>query len=119
MKRTIKAIERSLSPDLLNAMWRKLVKPGDHPTAGHCYVAAEALWHAWGRERGYKPMVIPLGRGQTHWFLKHPATGRIADPSLGQYDGETPPYSKALWCGFLTGYKPSKRCRVVLERMGL
>ncbi len=117
MKRIIQNIQRYLTPDLLNSKWRELVQPGDHPVTGHCYIAAEVLYHAWGKKRGYKPVVLSLGDGQTHWFLRHPSTGAIADPSPEQFDGEPIAYDKGKWCGFLTR-QPSKRCRVVLRRMG-
>ena len=112
---SISKIVRALSPELLEPRWRRRVKTGDHPTTGHCYIAAEALFHFWGKERGFKPKVISFGRGITHWYLEHP-DGRIADPSAAQFDGEPIPYDRGRGCSFLT-VRPSRRARIVLARL--
>jgi hypothetical protein len=112
----IEKIVNSLSPDLLEPRWRKRVKPGDHPTTGHCYIAAEALYHYWGKARGYKPKVISFGHGITHWYLENPVTGRIADPSSAQFGCERIPYEQGRFCAFLT-IKPSRRAQIILDRI--
>lgn len=52
----IDAIHRNLSDDLLSTKWRKLRT--EKATSGHCYIAAEALWHLLGgRDSGFTPHV--------------------------------------------------------------
>jgi hypothetical protein len=116
MKHIVRSIQRHLSLDLLTPQWRKLSRPADHPTKGHCYVATEALYHVWGRQRGYRPMVLRTGRNKTHWYLRHPESGKIADPTAEQFQRPVA-YERGRWCGFLTGNKPSRRCLTVLRRM--
>ncbi len=110
-----KRIQAALTPDLLHKKYRHLA--AEHPHAGHCYVAAEALYHALGGERsGYKPVNIHW-EGGPHWFLQHQVTGKVLDPTVGQF--ETPvPYHTGTRKGFLTK-QPSKRAQEVLRRAGL
>ena len=118
MKRLIKRIKSSLTKDLLNAKWSAKSTGG---LSGHCYVAAEALWHLLGgREAGWTPHVLNhhlwpegLDPGETHWFLRNGQ--RIADPTAEQFDGKIA-YDRGKPCGFLTKL-PSKRARIVLERV--
>lgn len=106
-------IRRVLTPDLLSKEWAKRVKPRDHPTTGHCYIAAEALYHLLGgKDNGLAAYVIKK-RNWTHWFLKD-ENGNILDPTRDQFDGR-PPYESGRKTGFLTSW-PSKRARVVLAR---
>ncbi len=104
-----------LSPDLLSAQWKKLVKPCDHRTAGHCYAASEAAYHLFAKKKGYKPAVINLGEGKTHWFLRHPSGG-VIDVTRFQFDYPVK-YSKGKNCGWLTGDKPSRRCKEIMHRV--
>jgi hypothetical protein len=89
-----------------------------NPTAGHCYHAAEALWHLLGgREAGWTRTCIAGEDGITHWWLRH-ETGAIADPTADQYQDEPLPYERGLGkgCGFLTR-EPSKPARAILSKL--
>lgn len=82
---------------------------------GNCYVTSEALFHLLGGKRaGWKPMRVKWA-GDMHWFLKH-ENGLIVDPTVAQFAGWTPPYEKAIGCGFLTK-RPSKRAVALMTRM--
>ena len=103
-----------MTPDLLNPKWRAKVRPDDHPTTGHCYISAEALFHVRGKAHGFKPHVIS-GRGWTHWFLMN-ASGVKWDPTKEQWKDKPIPYHRGRMCGFLTA-KPSKRAKVIIRRI--
>jgi hypothetical protein len=106
----VEKLRSVLTPDLLKPMWRDR----QHPMAGHCYVASEAIYHLLGgREAGYTPQVIQH-EGGAHWFLRG-AEGEIIDPTADQFS--TPvPYEQGRGVGFLTR-QPSKRACVVIERL--
>lgn len=53
--------------------------------------------------------------GEPHWFLKHRITGKVVDPTAGQFKS-SPPYAKAKGKGFLTK-QPSRRCRVLITKV--
>jgi hypothetical protein len=117
---TIRRIQRALSPDLLSKQYRYIKDTPHHPVAGHCYIAAEALYHALGgRKAGLMPQVARDPEGGTHWWLID-AKGRILDPTREQYTCESkePPYAAGRGVGFLTT-QPSRRARVILERARL
>ena len=105
-------IHAALTPDLLKGKWKG--SENSHPQEGHCYVAAEALWHLTGKT--LKPKRASYSEG-THWWLED-EFGNIFDPTVNQYldFGETPPYSLGVGNGFLTK-EPSKRAKVVIERV--
>lgn len=110
----IKRVQRSLTPDLLVGRW----KVQTNPLEGHCYIAAEALWHLLGR-RDWKPCCASYtdeGGRATHWWLVNRKTGRIADPTREQYLPEAPPYHLGKGSGFLTR-QPSKRAKAVISRV--
>lgn len=122
----IAAIQAVLSPDLRTAKWAAKASDDQavNPMKGHCYVAAEVLFHLLGgKDAGWKAMTLnhqtfPQGlpeEGDTHWFLQH-ADGRIADPTAAQFAPHEVPYAEGKGCGFLTR-EPSRRARVVMERM--
>ena len=115
MKSLNARIQAQLTPDLLNAEWRQRVQPGDHPTTGHCYVAAEAAYHLYGKRRGFQPRVLRVGE-VTHWYLEHPKTGERIDPTAEQFEAPLP-YQDGRYCPFLTK-QASKRARVLLRRVG-
>lgn len=112
-----------LTPDLLKGVWRKIAAETGNPLAGHCYAASEALYHLLGgRESGWTPCVLShrtwpegLDPGQTHWFIRHKATGEVLDPTAGQFPADVD-YARAVGSGFLTK-DPSKRARAIIERL--
>ena len=114
------AIHSSLSTELLSPSQRAMIRPGDHPTKGHCAVATEAAYHLLGgKESGWIPTVLPrkvLGY-TTHWWLRNPATGECFDPTSEQFpDGV--PYHLGKGCGFQgRPGVPSKRAKIVIGRV--
>ena len=111
----IQAVQIVLTPELLAPRWRRLLAPGAHFTAGHCYVAAEALWHLLGC-RGWQPMVASYtnnGVACTHWWLQ--SASERADPTEEQFWPAPPPYHLGRRAGFLTK-KPSKHAKEVMRR---
>lgn len=119
----IAAVQAALSSDLLTRSWRIKNEESGNPLVGHCYVAAEALFHRLGgKRRGWKSFVLThsawpegLDVGETHWFLRH-ESGAIGDPTALQYEGQPIAYDRGIACGFLTK-NPSKRARIVLQRL--
>lgn len=122
------AVRRNLTPDLLGRDtggrdWSDpKVRGSSHPYAGHCYVAAEALWHLLdGNRTGWERMHLSTD-GEPHWFLQHKKTGVILDPTAEQYD-KRPDYERARAKGFSVGpphydpSKPSKRAQIVVDRV--
>jgi hypothetical protein len=106
-----RAIVESLSDDLRRPCYR-----GDPDRLrGHCYVASEAAWHLLGGPRsGWKPMRM-RHEGDTHWFLRHTATGKVLDLTAGQFR-KLPDYEAATGGGFLTK-RPSKRAQDLMRRV--
>ena len=110
----IKAIHKNLTPDLLKGRW----KTQKHPLDGHCYVAAEALYHLLNKKEWqpyYAAYNDKIGKA-THWWLVNKKTGKIADPTKEQYYPDNPPYDFGKKAGFLT-LLPSKRASIVIERI--
>ena len=115
--RCIRKIIRVLTPDLLKPAYRFMASDSN-PTAGHCYHAAEALYHLLGgKKKGWTPMRVRESDGMTHWWLRH-SSGKIADPTADQYRtvGEEPPYHEGRAGGFLTK-DPSARAKVIIQRI--
>jgi hypothetical protein len=83
-RRWFDAIRASLSRDLLSSTWRKKVPVGSHRVCGHCYIATEAAFHAFGRQAGFKCYVVSLGGGGTHRWLAHPETEAVIDLTYEQ-----------------------------------
>lgn len=86
---------------------------------GHCYVATEAMYYLLGDK---ETIGLCRGRGENgivHWWLVNKKTNEIHDATVDQYPskGLVPPYHNGKRLGFLTNV-PSKRCQVVLERVG-
>ena len=106
----VEGVRGVLSDDLRAPTYRGA--PGC--TAGHCYVASEALYHLLGgKGGGWTPQFV-THEGGPHWFLKH-SGGRVLDPTSDQFS--TPvPYDQGRGKGFLTAL-PSKRAQQVIERM--
>jgi len=105
------AVRGALTDDLRRPPWRG----STCPVEGHCYVAAEALYHLLGGAgAGWTPAQM-AHEGGPHWYLRH-RDGRVLDPTAEQFD--TPPdYARGRGRGFLTR-EPSRRARIVLERVG-
>ncbi|HTQ97237.1 MAG TPA: hypothetical protein VMH89_10555 [Candidatus Acidoferrum sp.] len=82
---------------------------------GNCYVTSEALFHLLGgKAAGWRAMRMRW-EGDTHWFLYNKYTGHLIDATKCQFKKE-PNYKKAVATGFLTK-KPSKRAKIMMERM--
>lgn len=102
------AVQAALTDDLRRRSYR-----GDpNPLTGHCYVAAEALYHLRGGID--TPVVARCPDGDTHWWLRT-SDGTILDPTAGQFPGPFP-YERGRGSGFLTK-QPSARALVVIERV--
>lgn len=112
--RLLTQIRKNLTDDLLLKKYRKMKRTT--PTAGHCYVATETLYHLLGsRNRNkYKPHYIKVGK-ITHWFLMTDDKKDILDPTYDQFP-TFPNYSKGKRCGFLTK-SPSKRSQILIGRI--
>jgi hypothetical protein len=114
----IEQIKRALSGDLLKPEYKFMHDPAN-PTAGHCYHAAEALYHMMGGKIGtWVPMRVREDDGMTHWWLRNKNTGEIGDPTADQYTsvGLVPPYECGRAGGFLTA-GPSKRAAEIIRRV--
>lgn len=104
-------IRAALTDELRSTRYRGLACS----TAGHCYVASEAAYHAMGgAASGFTPQHV-RHEGEPHWYLKHDATGLIYDLTADQFSSPVP-YKQGRGKGFLTKY-PSKRAKVILERI--
>lgn len=112
LTRLLLALRTCLSDDLLKPKYRKRYREVN--TAGHCYVASEAVYHLVGKKLKYKPYYVKVN-GDTHWFLMHVDKVNILDPTYDQFK-TLPSYKEAKHCAFLTK-KPSKRCRTLLQRI--
>lgn len=114
----INKIQSVLSDDLLNDNWKKIIKKEiNHPTAGHCYAASEALYHILGgKEKGFKPFVSKH-KNKTHWWIED-KNGNILDPTAEQFyfKNELPPYKNKRGNGYLTKL-PSKRAQIIINRV--
>ena len=111
-REAIARLQDGMTEDLLKPEWRG----GPTRTAGHCYAASEAMFHALGKQdAGWKSMSMRFGAG-THWFLLHKETGVVLDPTWDQF-GVLAPYAEAKGTGFLTR-EPSKRAQTLMDRAG-
>ena len=106
-----RSVQAVLTPELLRA--GTYTPTGKSNLEGHCYHAAEAVYHlAGGKAAGLTPVVGKLGGG-THWWLVQ-TDGSVVDPTAAQLpDGYA---YQGRRCGFLTR-QPSKRARTVIERV--
>ena len=94
----------------------------DHPEPlrGHCYIAAEVVYHLALREGIHlKPMFI-RHNDEPHWYLSHRGYGNepweaSIDPTAGQFRGIVD-YCEGRGKGFLTR-QPSKRATELMRRM--
>jgi len=110
----LKKIRKNLTDDLLKPKYRVLKRTTN--TAGHCYVASEALYHSLSeKQRNYfKPYYLKVN-GITHWYLMNDERNQMLDPTYDQFD-ELPDYSNGVRAGFLTK-NPSKRTKILLNKI--
>lgn len=107
----ISTLSGAFSPALL----KKEFQGGSTPSAGHCYAASEALFHALGgKAAGFIPMNVKV-EGVSHWFLKS-SEGCVIDPTWDQFP-QSAPYAEATGRGFLTR-APSVRARQMMDCAG-
>lgn len=117
----IKAIQKSLTPDLLKPQFRE--GNATNPLFGHCYHSAEALYHLIRELQlpeeycGFRPCRGVEDNGIPHWWLQN-ERGAILDPTAGQYTskGVGPPYTSGRPRPFLTK-QPSKRAQALIARV--
>ena len=103
-------VRTAIRPEDIKPQFRR----ADHPTAGACYVASEAIFHlAGGKEAGLRP-VRAFHEGVSHWWLED-TDGNVIDATADQFD-EPVPYSEGKSGGFLTK-KPSKRALALMGRI--
>lgn len=107
----IDAIRVSLSDELRRNPW----KGNAVASAGHCYVASEALYHLLGGTDSEWTPTSLRHDGASHWFLRHRRTGAILDPTADQFC-TPPPYDRGRGRGFLTA-RPSKRAAELMRRV--
>jgi hypothetical protein len=105
-----------LTPDLLKASYRAKQQAGAHHMTGHCFVAAEALYHLMGgKGSGFIPHVGHVDSG-THWWVVGP-DGGIWDPTFDQFDHPVD-YASGRGTGFgVPGGGPSKRTQELMRRI--
>ena len=115
MNRIKSQLRKKSSQKYLKSQYRI---PNRHPLHGHCYVAAQSLYHGLGgSEAGYQVFRMDH-EGASHWFLKN-AQGRVLDPTVSQFKNK-PDYSKAQRAAFLhTQAGISNRSQKFLEAISL
>lgn len=115
LKAIIEKILTNLTPDLLAKGYEYDIR---NPTKNFCYVASEALYHLKAKELGYFPVRARDTLGKVHWWLENKEYD-ILDITWQQYQLENlfPPYRDGKRGGFLTK-NPSKRCKILMERVG-
>lgn len=97
----VERLKNCLTPDLLKKGW-----------SGHCYIFAEAVWHLFGKDRGWKVKCYRDPGFETHWWVES-CEGEIFD--VLNDPEEKFPYHLGKGKGFLTR-EPSKRCLTLIER---
>lgn len=113
--RTVAAVRACLTDRLRKPRYRG----HPNPLRGHCAVASEAVYFLLGGQKaGWVPTTIRVG-GDVHWFLRQRKTGKVIDPTAGQFSCEVA-YGRGVGRGFPTpklGAKvppPSKRAAQVI-----
>lgn len=107
-------LERKVRAALTDDLRKPEYRGHECPTAGHCYVASEAMYHLLGgKAAGYTPEQVNH-EGSSHWYLRGPK-GEVIDPTADQFKSP-PPYDQGRGRGFLTR-EPSKRAKTVIERV--
>lgn len=100
-------------------------EPYDGPNGtvdGHCYVLAEAYFHAeGGQDSGLEIYCLSWSDVDddltgTHWYLRDPDRPAWIDLGLPEpEDAEGVPFEAGTRRAFITGYEPSQRAEEVLE----
>tara|TARA_Y100001963_G_scaffold53185_1_gene74517 strand:+ start:83 stop:1372 length:1290 start_codon:yes stop_codon:yes gene_type:complete len=104
----LKRISDNLSDDLLKKEYKNI--PDKNKFTGHCYVASECYYHLCPDKLDVYHI---KHENSTHWFLKD--NDKIIDVTREQF--KTPvPYNNAVKGFFLTK-KPSKRARILINRV--
>jgi len=114
--RTVALVRSCLTDRLRKRRYR-----GDpNPLRGHCAVASEAVYFLLGGAKaGWKPTTLRVSPDEVHWFLRHGKTGRVIDPTAGQFACELD-YGQGRGRGFPTPRggaaqpPPSKRAAKVI-----
>jgi hypothetical protein len=117
--RMIKRIQKALSLDLLHKDYAPSPEDYVHACKGHCYIATEAAYYLFAREKGYVPYVYRYSKG-THWWLVNEANGDIIDPSEPQLGEEQFPYyhlGRRKPMRTNKAKQPSKRCMELMRRV--
>lgn len=116
----IEAIKSCLSRDLLKVEYVEENK--ENPMYGHCYIATETLYHMFVDNEPLRREVLYVYHGKdefgnTHWWLQD-IFGQIHDVTSEQYTskGRKPPY-KAGRRGYFLTREPSKRSRILIQRV--
>lgn len=121
----VRLIEKNLTDDLLKRERLRekqaMVESGVdvHPMTFHCFVATETLWQILGGPHGEWAMMQINHEGDSHWYLRGPQD-EIVDITSAQFK-TLPDYSLGIRKGPPTpkpGSPPSKRVRLLMERMG-
>jgi len=114
----IRMVSASLTSDLLKPKYREEAAKQCREY-GHCYIAAEALWHLLGGfQSSYTPRYAFDCENDTHWWLVHDQNRSTLDPTAPQYTRKELKtlYAEGKPCGFLTR-NPSKRAQVIIDRV--
>jgi hypothetical protein len=106
----VRAIRRAIRADTEGLFLSRYERNPNNVYEGYCYVASEAFFHMVGGE-GYTPMYMTVCDA-LHWFVRGP-DGEVINPTADQFEN-TPPYTVARGCGFLTR-RPSKKCRALID----
>ena len=116
----VKELERRIQnvcgPELVLSRYRRLRPDDAHRTWGCCYIAAEAMYHLYGKERGFRPVFLkyPVAGSDyigNHVFLRN--GDEILDPTAEQFKGKEIDYDAGRSGTFMT-VEPSKRCQTIM-----
>lgn len=113
--RVVKAVQSCLTPAAL----KKEYRGHPNPLHGHCFVASQAVWFLLGgKKAGWKGVTMKVD-GVPHWFLRNERTGKVIDPTAGQFSRKLTYEGRG--CGFQTrksksgtGYVPTGRAKPVI-----
>lgn len=113
-KRILKAIENSLTPDMLKPKLRKQWQPHYPKTWGHCFIATEAAYYLFGGKKSdYIPYVLKYPDGNSHWWLMNDYC-HVIDPTIKQIE-QPFPYCSGRRRLFVANHTPSKRTKELIK----